>query len=298
MTNRHFISWFLNILPNYLLIVFLLTILLMGVRELVSTFRFYEQAEAQQFSVGVSWWLDKITQVLVSLTLALWIMLFLYKVQLRYKLETTGHAVKLRKAAQIHWWVTIIALAMLSARIVSFFYHSSDKLVFNIVMLSFMWLLLVYFLARSRAELKYFREQPLCNIAAAGLLEKHTKFLNAHDFNKAYDLLLKACETAPDGTELWCRLAHFCELFRKNAAETDKYMARAKELISGKKANSASDKACFLNYLGSITYERGEYEKGLEYMKQSIDIEPREGRINMYEEKLSEFEARKNNSKL
>ena len=148
----------------------------------------------------------------------------------------------------------------------------------------------------SRADLRYYCKQPFCNIAAAGLLEKHTKFLTAHDFDKAYDVLVKACETAPDGTELWCRLALFCEVFRKDTTETDKWMAKARELISTKKANSDSDNACYLNYLGTIIYERGEYDKGLEYMKQSIDIEPRPGRINIYEKKLSEFKDKQQNA--
>ncbi len=242
--------------------------------------------------------MDKIAQTLMSFTLALWIILSLYKDRLRNKLETIEQAIKTRKFAYIFWWATIFLLVLFSARVITFFYHSSGKLVFNIVTLSLIGFFLVYSLMNSRAELKFCRKQPLCNIAAAGLLEKHNKFLADRDFDNAYNTLVKACETAPDGTELWCRLAYFCELIRKNTTETDKYMARAKELISEKKASSDSDKACFLNYLGSITYERGEYEKGLEYMKQSIDIEPRQGRINTYEKKRSEFEAKKNNSKL
>ena len=77
-------------------------------------------------------------------------------------------------------------------------------------------------------------------------------------------------------------------MVRKDTADADKFMAKAEELITSKKATRDSEKACYLNYLGAILYERGDYQKGLEYIKQSIDIEPRPGRISSYEKKLSE----------
>lgn len=298
MRKSLWLSWFLDDLPNYLLIILSIILLLVGLSEFISTFKFYEQAKARNLTIETSWLLKKIAHILELLTFVLWMMLFWYKCRLRDKLETIEHAIKIRKITYIVWWITILLLALVVMRVFTVLYHDSGKLDFALIILAIMVLFLVYAFVTTWSELKYYREQPLCKIAAAGLLEKHTKFLHAHDFNKAHDSLLKACETVPDETWLWCRLASFCELFRKNITETDKYMLKAKELISTKRANSGSDKACYLNYLGLITYSRGEYEKGLEYMKQSIDIEPRPGRISMYDEKFSEFKNKQKNAPL
>ena len=296
MRKSRWLSWFSNDLPNYLLIILSAILLLAGLLRVISTFRLYEQAEARHFTNGASWWLKRIEQALLPFTFALWIALLWYKDQLRNRLETIKQAIKMRKIVYIVWWTTILTLALVTVRVFTVFYRDSGKLIFDLIILALIVLFLVYILVTSRVELRYYREQPLCNITAAGLLEKHTKFLAAHDFDKAYDALVKACETVPDGTELCCRLAFFCEVIRKNTTETDKWMAKAGELISTKKANSDSDRACYLNYLGMIMYERGEYDKGLEYMKQSIDIEPRPERINMYDKKLSEFKDKQKNA--
>jgi Tfp pilus assembly protein PilF len=204
----------------------------------------------------------------------------------------------MRKSVYALWWATVLVLALALVKVFIIFYYNSGKSAFNLITLSLIVFLLVHTLITSQAELRYCRKQPLCNIAAAGLLERYTKFLNERDFDKSYNALVKACETAPDETFLWCTLASFCEFIRNNATESDKYMAKAEELILTKKANSNSDKACYFNFLGGILYGRGEYEKGLEYMKQSIDIEPNPRRVKTYEEKLSEFKAKQQNTQL
>lgn len=298
MRKRHLLSWFLDDLLDYLLIILSVILLLVGLAHFIYTFYLYEQAEARHLTIGPSWWLERIERTILPLAFALWLALSWYKGRLRKKLETIKHAIQMRKIVYVFWWFTVLILVLAAVRFFAIFYHGSDKLVFNLITLSLIVFLLVHTLVTSRAELRYCLEQPLCNIAAAGLLEKGNKFLHTHDFDKAHDAFLKACETAPEGIFLWCQLAYFCELFRNNTTESDNYMAKAKELISTKKAKSNSDKACYLNYLGMILYKRGEYDKGLEYMKQSIDIEPRQGRISMYEEKLSEFKAKQQNTKL
>jgi tetratricopeptide (TPR) repeat protein len=204
----------------------------------------------------------------------------------------------MKKIVFFLWWAVIFALAMSAVRIFSIFNHYPDKIIFHLVTTLPLSIWFVYEMMSLQAERHYYSKQPICNVVAAGLLEKGNKFLEANDFDKAYDAFLKACETAPEGTFLWCYLAHFCELVRNNMTETDKYMAKAEELILTKKADSANDRACYFNYLGDILYKRGEHEKGLEYMKKSIDIGPNPLRIKSYEEKLSEFKAKQQSTQL
>ncbi|MDD5064271.1 MAG: hypothetical protein PHQ35_05880 [Phycisphaerae bacterium] len=296
MRKSRWLSWLSNDLLDYLLIILSALFLLGGVVLFIRTFHLYEQAKVRHLTTGPSWWFEKISEAVGLLTLALWSALSSYKDWLRRHLEIVTYAVWMKKVVFALWWAVVFALAMSAVRIFFIFNHYSDKFVFHLVTMLPLSFWLVYELMTLRAERRYYHKQPLCNIVAAGLLERGNEFLNAHDFDKAHDAFLKACETAPEGIFLWCQLAHFCELFRNNTTETDKYMAKAEELISAEKANSDSDKACYFNFLGMILYERGEYEKGLEYMKQSIDLRPNPGRIKSYEEKLSEFKAKQQNT--
>ncbi|MFZ0033753.1 MAG: hypothetical protein WAK60_02030 [Sedimentisphaerales bacterium] len=298
MRKSRWLSWFLNDLPDYFLIILSVILLSAGLVHFVYTFYLYEQAEARHFTIGFYWWFKRIAQVVSPLTFALWLALFCYKDRMRKKLETIEHASRMKKVVFAFWWTTILVLAPFAVEVFTTFYHNPDKSVFDLIILSLLVFFIVFAVVTSRAELRYFRKQPLCNIAAAGLLEKYTKFLNERDFDKSYNALVKACETAPDETFLWCTLASFCEFICNNATESDKYMAKAEELILTKKANSNGDKACYFNFLGGILYGRGEYEKGLEYMKQSIDIEPNPRRVKTYEEKLSEFKTKQQNTQL
>lgn len=296
MRKSRWLSWLSNDLPNYLLFVVGVICLLAGLTGFARMFYLYEQAEVRHIAVEPSWWFERITRAVLSLSFALWMMLWWYKTQCRKELGTIEQAGRMKKVADAFWWAVIFALAMSAVRIFTILCRNPSKSVIGLIILSVIVFLLVHTLVTSRAELRYINKQPLYKIAAAGLLERHTKFLNEQEFDKSYNALVKACEIAPEETFLWCHLAHFCELFRHNTIESDKYMAKAEELILTKKANSTSDRACYFNYLGDILYERGECEKGLEYMKQSIDLGPNPGRIKTYEEKLSEFKAKQQNT--
>ncbi len=295
MRKSRWLSWLSNDLPGYFLLVLAAFFALAGLAHCIKAFHLYERAGARHLTIGTYWWFERISEVIRLLTFSLWGVLWWYKDRLRSKLEIVEHAIRMKKVVFAFWWAVIFALAMAAVRIFSIFNHYSDESMFHSLIMLPLSIWLVYELITLRAERRYYREQQLCNIVAAGLFERGNEFLNAHDFDKAYDAFLKACETAPEVVFLWCQLAYFCECFRNNVAESDKYMAKAEELISTKKANSDSNKACYFNYLGGILYERGEYKKGLEYMKQSIDLGPNPGRIKTYEEKLSEFKAKQQN---
>jgi tetratricopeptide (TPR) repeat protein len=282
------LSWFSDDLLDYLLIVLSVILLLVGLSHFVHTYRLYERAEARYLTIKPLWWFKKITGAIWLLIVALWMALCWYKNRLRKKLETIEHAIQMRKIVYTLWWSTVCTLVLVAVSVFTICHNGSDKSVFDLILLLFIVFFLVYTLVTSWTEWRFYSERPLCNIAAAGLLEKHTKFLNERDLDKAYNALVKACETAPDGTYLWCKLAFFCEEFRKNAEETNRFMAKASESITAKKSKSSSDRACYFQYLGLINCLRGELQKGLEYLKQAIDIEPEPKLIKLYEQLLSE----------
>jgi tetratricopeptide (TPR) repeat protein len=230
-------------------------------------------------------WASIIIRFLTAPALVFWLLLFFYKDWLRNRIDTIKRAARWRIVVSLSFWLTIVLLVLVGMRFFIDVYRGSDRFVFALII---PMLLMGYSLLYFWKEWQYCRKKPLCNILAASFVEQHNKFLHSHDFDKSYAALVKACETAPDEPKLWCILASFCETFCNKTAEADKYMATAEELLTKKKAGSNSDKACYLNYLGSILYERGECDKGLEYMKQSIDIEPTPGRISLYEKKLAE----------
>jgi len=213
--------------------------------------------------------------------------LLFYEDWLRRRIDTIERAYRMRIVVSIIFWLTIVFLVLIGARFVVILYRGSDHLISTSIRFLLLGLCFGFLLLYSWKSLLYFRKRPLCNIVAACLIEQHDKFVKASNLDKAYSALVKACEAAPDGVWLWCRLALFCERTRKNSAEADKYMARADELITTK-ANSIGDKACYLDYLGLINYVRGEHDTGLEYIKQAIDIEPKPYRIKLYEELLSD----------
>jgi len=290
MRKRHLLSWFSNDLPDYLLIILSVIFLLAGLALFINTFHLYEQAEARHLTIGPSWWFEKIAGTVWLFTLALWSALSCYKDWLRRNLETVTftYAIQMKKVVNAVWWAMVLALAMSAVRIFTILNRYSDKSVFSLVTALPLSFWLMYELVSLRAERRYYRKQPPCNIVAAGFLKKHDKFLDEQDFDKAYDALIKACETAPEGTYLWCRLAYFCEKFRKNTEETDRYMAKAGELITTKKSKSDTDRACYFEYLGLINCLRKDLQKGLDFLKQANDIEPKPERIKLYEQLLSE----------
>jgi tetratricopeptide (TPR) repeat protein len=229
----------------------------------------------------------------IVLFIAMPLMVFLaallfYADHLRSKIDTIELAARMRVVVSVTWWVIIALLVLLGVEFLITLYNGSHRIVFAAIQFLFLSLCLGYLLLDSWTMLSYFRTHTLHNVVVACLLDQQEKHVRTSNFDKAYSALLKACETDPDGVWLWCRLALFCERTRKNSAEADKYMAKAGELITTTKANNISDKACYLDYLGLINYVRGEHDKGLAYIKQAIDIEPKPFRIKTYEGLLSD----------
>jgi tetratricopeptide (TPR) repeat protein len=268
----------------------LVAILLLSIILPLVVARFEEQKAALSADeMKALWWAGKIIFFTSIPLMVFLVALFFYEDWLRKRIDTIELAHRMRIIVSIIFWLTIILLVLIEIRFVIILYRGSDHPISTSIRFLLLSLCFGYLLLYSWKSMLYFRNRPLCNIVADGLLYQSEKFLNARDFDKAYDALVKACEVVPDKIEPWCRLADFCELIRNDKAEADKYISKAGELITTNKANSVSERACYLNYLGSILYEREEYEKGLEYIKQSIDIEPRPGRISSYEKKLSEW---------
>jgi tetratricopeptide (TPR) repeat protein len=235
-------------------------------------------------------WLSLIIiRFLIMFIMILWLVCTFYNDWMRERLDRIEQAARMKIVVSVFWWLTITLLVLLGLEFLIILYRGSHRIVFASIESVLLIILVSCFLPFAWDNLQYFRKRPLCNIVAACLREQSGKFLHTHDFDKAYAALIKASEISPDETELWCRLAFFCELIRKDTTEADKFIAKAGELITTKKDGDSSDKACYLNYLGTILYGRGECEKGLEYVKQSIDIGPNPGRINSYEKMLSEW---------
>jgi tetratricopeptide (TPR) repeat protein len=196
----------------------------------------------------------------------------------------------------IIFWLIFVLLVLLVAEFLIVLYCGSYRIVSHLIASAVFCLCFGYLLLNYWQALKYFRTQPMHKIVAACLLEQHDKFVKSGDLDKAYSALVKACKSVPDAVCLWCRLALFCERTRKNSVEADTYMAKAEELITTTKADGISDKACYFDYRGLLNYVRGERDKGLEFIKQAIDIESKPSRIKMYEELLSDSKCSKSDT--
>jgi tetratricopeptide (TPR) repeat protein len=224
--------------------------------------------------------------IAMPLMVSLAVLLF-YADHLRSKIDAIELAARMRIVVSVAWWVIIALLVLLGVEFLITLYNGSHRIVFAAIQFLLLSLCLGFLLLDSWTMLSYFRTHTLHNVVVVCLLDQQEKYVKTSNFDKAYSALLKACETDPNGVWLWCRLALFCQITRKNSAEADKYMAKAEELITTTKASNIGDKACYIEYLGLITYLRGERDKGLEYLKQSIDIESKPHRTKRYEELLS-----------
>lgn len=250
--------------------------------------KFEEQkAELSAGTIKALWGAIRITRLLTTITVILWLALVLYSDWIRNRIDSIQHVARMKIIASVIWWSTIIILFLLAMKFLLVLYCGSHNIIFASIRYVLISLLFVCYLPYTWDTFRYFRTQPACNIIAASFVERHDKYIKKKDFNGAYSALLKACETTPDKIWLWCRLAIFCEHTRKNSTEADNYMAKAEELITTTKANNAGDKACYLGYLGLINYVRGERDKGLEYIKQAINIDSKPYLIKLYEDLLS-----------
>jgi len=249
--------------------------------------RFEEQKATLSTGTTESlWWAGKIVFFISMPLMVSLVALFFYADHLRSRVDTIELAARMRIVVSVAWWVIIALLVLRGVEFSIALYSGSHRIVFDVIQFLLLSSCLGFLLLDLWAMLSYFRTHALHNVVTVCLLEQHDKFVKANKFDKAYATLLKACEAEPDGLWLWCRLAMFCERTRKNSAEADKYMAKAEELITTTKANNIGDKACYFDYLGLINYVRGEHDKGLTYIKQAIDIEPKPYRIKTYEELL------------
>ena len=239
----------------------------------------------------------KIVRLALSLLTAsiaiLWLALSFYSDWVHNRIDSIELSLRMKTIITVLWWLTIVILVSLGIKFLIVLYIGSHRIVFASIKFVLLSLCFGFFLLYFRQWLHYFRTHTLQNIVAACLLEQHEKSVKTSDFDKAYSTLLKACEMDPDGFWLWCKLALFCERFRKNSAEADEYMAKVGELIATNKANSINEKASYFDCLGLINYIRGEYQKALDYSKQAINIEPNPERVRLYEQILSELNARK-----
>jgi|GEM_PF-1997763 len=246
--------------------------------------KFEEQkTELSAGTIKALWGTIRITRLLTTITVILWLASVLYSDWIRNRIDSIQHVARMKIIASVIWWSTIIILFLLAMKFLLVLYCGSHNIIFASIRYALISLLFVCYLPYTWDTFRYFRTQPACNIIAASFFERYEKYIKANDFDKAYSALLKACEMNPDRIVLWGKLAFFCERTRKNSAEADKYMAKAGELITTTKANNIGDKACYLDYLGLINYVRGEHNKGLTYIKQAIDIEPKPYRIKGYE---------------
>ena len=279
-----------------MILIFVWAVIVLSIILSLVEARFEEQKAALSTGTIESlWWAGKIV-FFILLLMVFWVALFFYADHLRSRIDTIELAARMKFVVSVAWWVTIALLVLLGAEFLIVLYKGSHRIVFAAIQFLLLSLCLGFLLLDSWIMLKYFRTHTLRNVVAVCLREQSDKFIHARNFDKAYAVLIKASETAPDETEIWCRLAFFCELIRKNTTEADEFIAKAGELIATKKVVSNSDKTCYLNYLGTILYGRGECEKGLEYIKQSIDIEPSPGRISSYEKKLLEYKQSPSNN--
>ncbi|MBN2019049.1 MAG: hypothetical protein JW749_02355 [Sedimentisphaerales bacterium] len=247
-----------------------------------------QQAALSTGKAKVLWWTWRVIRFLIAPIATLWMALIFYSDWMRKKIDRIEQAARMKIIVWIIWWLNISILILLTLKYLIVLYLGSDRIVYATIKVALFSLCFGYFLFLSWQQLRYFRTHTLQRVVAAFLLEQHDIFVKKNDFDKAHSVLLKACETAPEGLWLWCRLALFCENNRKNSAEADKFMAKAEELTTTVKANSIGDKACYFDYLGLLNYARGERDKGLEFIKKAIDIESKPYRIKMYEELLAD----------
>lgn len=216
------------------------------------------------------------------------VILLFYEGWLHFRIDTVKLVHRVKIVISMIFWLIFILLTLQIAKFLIVVYCGSHRIVYHSIVstifcLCFGFLLWIYW-----KMLKYLHTQPVNKIIVGCLLHQHHNFVKKMKLDKAFSALIKTCEIAPDEVCLWCKLALFCERTRKNSVEADKYMAKAEELVTTTKANSIGDKACYFDYLGMLSYVRGERDKGLEYIKQAIGIESKPYRIKMYEELLAD----------
>jgi tetratricopeptide (TPR) repeat protein len=233
------------------------------------------------------WWAIEITRLLTIITIILWLVLSFYSDWLRSRIDSIERASRMKIVVSVIWWGIIIILILLAIKFLMVLCRGSHQIVLASIKYAIISLLFVWVLPDIWRSFQYFHTQPTCKIIAASFVERHEKYVKISNFDKAYSALLKACETDPDRVWFWCKLALFCQQFRKNSAEADKYMTKAEELTT----TNISDKACYLDYLGLINYLRGERDTGLGYIKQAIDIESKPYRVKLYEGLLSDSKS-------
>jgi tetratricopeptide (TPR) repeat protein len=154
-------------------------------------------------------------------------------------------------------------------------------------------LLYVYLFLTQKESLSYFRIHEPSTIVAAYYNQQHINCLNSGDFQKAHDLLLKACQVEPTAVVLWSQLAFLCEMALHNSTQADRYMQEAEAIIESGKKLTDKEISCYENYLGYILCNRGRNYEGLEHIRRSVELDPEPNRIAKYEENLSEITGRR-----
>lgn len=226
--------------------------------------------------------------IISTLLLIPFVILTFYENWLRNRVDTIEKVLRAKKIVSVMFWIIFALFVFQVTEFLIILCYGSHRIIRNSIAHTVFCIGFGYFLLMYWKALKYFQTQPLDKILVGCLLNQCDKFIKRKKFDKAHSAIVKACETFPEEVVLQCKLAFFCERHLQNTAEADKYMAKAEELITTTRANNVSNRAIYFDYLGLINYTRGEYEKGLEFIKKAIDIELKPFRVQLYEAMLAE----------
>lgn len=215
-----------------------------------------------------------------------------YIKRLQKNLEQEKSCLRIKLVASAVYYLLIFSIVIYSVRLTSLIigfknahFQTSALVQFHLLAAFGLVAFCAWLFLQQRTYLTYFKSQKLSSIHAAYYLEQHSNFLRNGDVKKAYDSLFTACQKAPYGVELWCRLAFLCETLNSKG-EADQYIQKAKSLLEAEKEPSNKEIACYENYFGAILWCRGQDSKAIEHVERSIKLDANDGRKATYQKML------------
>ena len=236
-------------------------------------------------------------RALSTLSLAMVLILLIYKGWISKDFGTVEKAIRVKKASKVLYQLLVMTIILYSGTLVlrlfelaklqniqlsGLFYRHTIFILGSILFCVFLFL-------EQKKPLDYFRTNKPSAIVAAYYNEQYSKFVQSGDIQEAYNSLIKACENAPYGVELWCQLAFLCETTMLRSCEADKYMQKAKEAIESTEVPNNKEIACYENYLGYILCNRGQNSEGVKHIERSIELDHNPHRVALYEKKIAEI---------
>jgi tetratricopeptide (TPR) repeat protein len=182
--------------------------------------------------------------------------------------------------------VFIISTALRSSHIIdSLIYHTSipHSELFSIAL---SWVGIAFMIIYFFENLLYYIKNDKTTFMTRWYLDKQSTFLKYANYEAAYDCLQKANQLSPDSVFVWCVIAAFNEWFFKKPDESDRCLAKAKQILDASASPSPKDQAVFEHYSGYILECRDQLQDAIGHFKKAYELDPTRYRKKVYEDAL------------